>query len=171
MAANYVLIEKITVGEVNPFTVRFTNIPQTGYTDLIVKASCRSTATSNAFIGLRLLPNNSSSNGSTRWVRGSGSTASSDFDTTAIYSGESDTDGATASTFTNVEWYIPNYTSSNYKSFSIDSVQENNATAAYAHLIAGLWSVTSPISSIVLDLASGSFKQYSTATLYGIRKY
>ena len=168
--ANMIPISTVTVGSGGVATIDFTNIPQ-NYTDLMVKVSCRGDSTASAFTALRLLPNGSSSNGATRWIRGSGSAASSDVDTTGIYSGESDTDGATASTFANIEYYIPNYTSSNYKSFSIDSVHENNATAAYAHLVAGLWSVTSPISSIVLDLASGSFKQYSTATLYGIRKY
>jgi hypothetical protein len=43
---------------------------------------------------------------------------------------------ATAGTFSNSEIYIPNYTSSNQKSFSSDSVTENNATSAIAILSA-----------------------------------
>jgi hypothetical protein len=168
--ANMIPISTVTVGSGGAGTIDFTNIPQI-YTDLVLKASVRGDSTGAAFTAIRLLPNNTSSNGSTKWLRGNGSAASSDSDTTGIYSGEADTAAATASTFANIEWYIPNYGSSNNKSFSVDSVHENNATTAYAHLVAGLWSNTSPISSLILDLASGSFVQYSTATLYGIRKY
>lgn len=168
MANTYILIASNTVGSGGAATVEFTSIPST-YTDLLVKASTRGDSTAAAFTSIRLLPNGSSSNGSTRWIRGNGSAASSDLDTTGIYSGESDTALATASTFANIEWYIPNYAGSAYKSFSIDSVQENNATQAFAHLVAGLWSVTTAISSITLDLSAGSFVQYSTFYLYGIK--
>jgi hypothetical protein len=75
---------------------------------------------------------------------------------------------ATANTFSNGEIYIPNYTSSNFKSVSADNVQENNATAADGYLVSGLWSNTSPINSI--SIASGSnFAQHSTFHLYGIK--
>ena len=170
MAANYVLLEKITVGAAGAATVTFSGIPQTGYTDLVVKASTRGDSTGAAFTSIRLLPNGSSANGSTRWIRGNGTAASSDADTTGIYSGESDTASATASTFANIEWYIPNYAGSTYKSFSIDSAHENNVTTAYLHLVAGLWSDVSAITSITLDLSAGSFVQYSTFYLYGVAK-
>ena len=78
---------------------------------------------------------------------------------------------ATASTFANVEYYFPNYTSSNFKSFSVDSVHENNVTAGFSWLGANLWSNTAPITSLSFSLDFGNFVQYSTATLYGIRKY
>ena len=165
---SYVLLEKITVGAAGASSVTFSGIPQTGYTDLVVKASTRGDSTGAAFTSIRLLPNGSSANGSTRWIRGNGATASSDVDTTGIYSGESDTAGATASTFANIEWYIPNYAGSTYKSFSIDSAHENNVTTAYLHLVAGLWSDVSAITSITLDLSAGSFVQYSTFYLYGV---
>ena len=77
--------------------------------------------------------------------------------------------GYTASTFGNAELYIPNYTSSNNKSFSADSVTENNATAAYSQLIAGLWSNVTAITSLSLAPSSGTFVQHSTATLYGVK--
>jgi hypothetical protein len=76
--------------------------------------------------------------------------------------------GATASTFNNADLYIPNYAGSNNKSFSIDSVSENNGTAAVASLFAGLWSQTAAITSITLTSRNGNFDQYSTAYLYGV---
>ena len=44
MPANYVLLEKITVGAAGASSVTFSGIPQTGYTDLVVKASARTDA-------------------------------------------------------------------------------------------------------------------------------
>ena len=167
MPNTYTLIASNTLST-TAATVTFSSIPAT-YTDLLVKTSTRGDSAAAAFTSIRLLPNGSSANGTTRWIRGNGSAASSDLDSTAIYSGESDTSTATASTFASIEWYIPNYASSNYKSFSIDSAQENNTTAAYLHLVAGLWSVATAISSIELDLSAGSFVQYSTFYLYGIK--
>ena len=168
MAYTYSKISTVTVGSGGSSSIDFIAIPQ-NYTDLVVKASVRGDSTPAAFTSIRLLPNGSSSNGSTRWIRGNGAAASSDIDFTGIYSGESDTASATANTFANIEWYIPNYAGSNYKSLSIDSAHENNITTAYLHLIAGLWSDTTAISSITLDLGAGNFVQYSTATLYGIK--
>jgi hypothetical protein len=170
MPSSMTKISSVTVGSGGAATIEFTGIPST-YTDLVVKASTRGDSTGAAFTSIRLLPNGSSSNGSTKWIRGSGATASSDVDTTGIYSGESDTASATASTFANIEWYISNYAGSTNKSISIDSAHENNSTTAYLHLVAGLWSITSAITSITLDLSAGSFVENSTATLYGVTKY
>jgi hypothetical protein len=76
----------------------------------------------------------------------------------------------TAFTFGNSEAYIPNYTSSNNKSVSIDTVVENNSsTVNIVALNAGLWSNTTAISLISIVPGSGSWVQYSTATLYGVK--
>jgi hypothetical protein len=83
--------------------------------------------------------------------------------------GQGSGNGATASTFGNGEVYIPNYAGSTNKSMSADGVSENNGTEAYTDLIANLWSNTSAITSILLYPDSGTWQQYSTATLYGIK--
>jgi hypothetical protein len=75
---------------------------------------------------------------------------------------------ATANTFSNSEIYIPNYTSSNNKSFSSDSVTETNATSAIAILSASLFASSTAISSISIAPVAGTFVQYSTAYLYGV---
>ena len=75
----------------------------------------------------------------------------------------------TANTFANVQIHIPNYASSNYKSYSSDGGEENNATAAVMGIWAGLWSDTSAITEIKLeDYNGGSWVQYSSASLYGV---
>lgn len=164
--ANMIPISTVTLGSAAS-SVLFSGIPQT-YTDLMIKASSRTDAT-NSVIQLRF--NNSASGYTAKYLRGSGSAANSytesAFGNTAIY-GTYMT--AEASLFINQEFYIPNYTSSNYKSVSGDGVDERNNTAAYSMLTAGLWSNTSPITSITLLGEGNNFQQYSTFTLYGIRK-
>ena len=161
MAANMVLLEKITVGAAGAASVTFNNIPQTGYTDLKIVASARSTTTTGSVtIGF----NGVTTNLSGRYIQGVGTgTPTSSTYTTQIANMSISSD--TTSTFGNFELYIPNYTSANYKSFSVDSVTENNATTAYANLVAGLWSSTAAITSVAL---TGAFAQFSTFSLYGL---
>jgi hypothetical protein len=168
MTANYVLLEKITVGAAGAASVTFSGIPQTGYTDLVVKASVRGTYASqhrDFLIGFNGLTTNLSGK---RLL---------DFNGT-IYS-QSPTDGvfawgngatSTANTFSNIEYTIPNYTSSNYKSLSVDGVTEDNSSNGVLILTAGLWSSTAPITSISLSYDSGDLVQYSTFYLYGVAK-
>lgn len=175
MPANYVLLEKITVGAAGASSVTFSGIPQTGYTDLVVKATTRDTvAGANNGPVLMKFNGSATSDYSFRQVIGSGSAASSQNNNTIAYvdlalGSAGDSAGNTASTFTNIETYIPNYTSANYKSFSVDMVGENNATAAYAGLVAGLRSNTAAITSITMT-ANTLFAQYSTFYLYGVAK-
>jgi len=168
MPANYVLLEKITVGAAGASSVTFSGIPQTGYTDLLVKFSTRGSS-GNVYNEVTVRPNGSSANLSARILEGSG-TAASSFTTSDGWAGASVGNGATANTFSNGEIYFPNYTSSNYKSFTSDTVGETNATAAYSDLTANLWSNTAAITSIELRQAVNLFQQYSTFYLYGVAK-
>jgi hypothetical protein len=170
----YTLIASNTVGAGGVASVTFNSIPQTGYTDLVVKASAR-TAGSFVAAEFRLTFNGDTSNYSWRRLQGNGSAASSDANTTygGVYNqlillGSNNANSSTANTFGNGEFYIPNYTSSNFKSISSDLVSENNATEAYATFVAGLWSNTAAITSLSLTSNGGNFVQYSTFTLYGI---
>ena len=173
MAANYVLLAKISVGAAGASSVTFSGIPQTGYTDLVVKASAR-TGTSGEWGTL-----NAQFNGSTTTYSGvqlygtgsaAGSSSSASWGTNLIIVGRPTGATATANTFGNSEFCIPNYTSANYKSVSSDGVTENNATAALAAFVAGLWSNTAAITSIKIFDAdtAGDIKQYSTFYLYGV---
>jgi hypothetical protein len=151
----------ITVGT-SVSSVTFSSIPNT-YTDLKILCSTR-TATSAVgdavFLSL-------SGTLSAKRLQGNGASATSDTD---YYGAWNDGANATASTFGNTEFYIPNYAGSNAKSFSSDSVSENNGTTAYASIIAHLSSSTSAITSITLATESGAnFVQYSTFYLYGIK--
>jgi len=166
MPNTFSLIASSTAGAGGSASFDFTSIPST-YTDLVVKLSARNTG-ANTWINLKF--NNSDTNWTMRYFQGSGSAVSSGNDPANTYSVQSTMSTDTANTFGNAELYIPNYTSSNNKSLSIDHVTENNATTAYSSLTSLLWSNTSVINRITLTPNSGSFAQYSTAYLYGIIK-
>ncbi len=166
MPDTFIKIASVTVGSGGAASMSFSSIPST-YTDLCVKISGRSSRTGVGYDDLNFSLNGSTSSFSTRSIQGSGSSVSS-FNSTNFL-GQLDTAANTSSTFTSVDFYIPNYAGSTNKSFTSDSVQEDNATTAYSNLVAGLWSNTAAITSITLNPGVGSFVQYSTATLYGIK--
>jgi hypothetical protein len=172
MPANYVLLEKITVGAAGASSVTFSGIPQTGYTDLVVKASVRDDVASSRGAFYMTFNGSSANNYSWRELRDVDGTASSTSDSVIAYIDAGRTVGATStgSTFNNVEIYIPNYAGSTAKSASIDNVLENNAASVYySNLTAGLWSLTNAITSIGFT-CTGNFVQYSTFYLYGVAK-
>jgi len=168
MANTYTLIASSTVGSGGSAYIEFSSIPST-YTDLCVVFSARSNRSADTDpINLEL--NGSTINDSSRYLYGDGSSAASGSSTSQTEIARMPAANATASTFGNGLIYIPNYTSSNYKSSSGDSVTENNGTTAYAKLSAGLWSDTSAVTSVKITSQTGNnFVQYSTAYLYGIK--
>ena len=170
MPANYVLLERI---ELNATTssVTFSNIPQSGYTDLKIVSSYR-TNRSQIYDQLRLTFNGSSTAVySFKGITGDGAGTSSESSSSvaSIKVAPGGGNSATANTFTNDEIYIPNYLSSNNKSLSSEGVGENNATTAYVTMFAGLWANTAAINSVTLTPeGAGTFLQYSTFSLYGL---
>ena len=165
------LIETKTLGTAAA-SIEFTSIPQDG-TDLMVLFSHRSSGSSDG-LQLVLRFNGLTSGYSRRLLYDSGSTALS-------ASGSSETfarfsfvqhSGSTSNTFGNAAIYIPNYTSSNAKSYSSDSVTETNATNIFGRAIyAGLSSGTAAITSITLfEQNSVNFVVNTTASLYKITK-
>ena len=166
MANTFIKLSTVTVGSSGAASIDFTSIPQT-FTDLKIVLSARTNRAAAAdYMNISFNSNTVGFTG--RGLYGSGSAASSS--TLTREAGEIVGGSSTASVFANTEIYIPNYTSSNYKSFSTDSVAENNATASYQNLNTSLWSNTSAITSVSLTPGLGTlFNQYSTATLYGIK--
>jgi len=169
MATTFTKIASVSVGLLGASSIDFTSIPST-YTDLVVKASLRDTYTGAVTRPFILKLNGSSSSYSAKFLLGDGASASS-FSDTSGYIGYETTTTTTASTFASVDIYLTNYASSNYKSYSIDGVTENNGTTANASLVASLWSNTAAVNQVTLyPFSSNNFVQYSTATLYGISK-
>jgi hypothetical protein len=170
MPNTYSLIASNTVGGAGAASVTFSSIAAT-YTDLLIKVSARTNRSAyDEVIGVSF--NGSTSSFSWKLLNGSDPVANSASGTTNIMAGRAVSATSTASTFSNADVYIPNYTSANYKSFSVDSVIENNSTTLYdVDLHVGLWSNTAAITSIALTpFSGGSFVQYSNFYLYGISK-
>ena len=167
------LIASNTVGSGGVSSVTFSSIPAT-YTDLKIVVSPKSSYTGSYYDNMLMTFNGVGSAYSFLRFIGIGGGTSTDGPFTSqsvIYIGEIDASGGsiTSNTFSNNEIYIPNYTTSNYKSISIDKTLENNSSSNYIlGFVAGLWSNTSAISSITFTNASSSFVQYSTFNLYGV---
>jgi hypothetical protein len=176
MPANYVLLERIELNA-SAASVTFSNIPQSGYTDLKVVCSAR-TSNTNGYTGGMSLRFNGSSTAvySHRELVAATSTPSSGSGSSLSYMRLADAVGSslTASTFGNQEIYIPNYTGSANKSVSVDGVAENNASTDYTwqeKLLAGLWGNTAAITSVTLyggDAGTLDFLANSTFSLYGL---
>lgn len=164
MANTFELIASSTVGSGGAASIDFTSIPST-YTDLCLVASLRGSVGNDYG---KVIINGSSTGYSRRTLQGNGTgatsaTFTSEFFNTMVKSTD------TANTFSNVQFYFPNYAGSTNKSVSTDAVTENNATAAIALMQAVLWSNTAAITSLSLTQDGGNLVQYSTAYLYGVR--
>jgi hypothetical protein len=164
MANTYELISSVTVGATSVANMEFTSIPAT-FTDLLLKISCRNDRSGSLNDAVTLQFNNDSS-GSGKRIFGNGSAITNGASRYVIDNGPT----STANTFANIEFYIPNYRTSLNKTYSAEGVMENNATTAFATLVAGIWTSSAAITSIrIVEEVGSNFVQYSTAHLYGIK--
>lgn len=172
MPNTFVAISTITVGSGGAANIEFTSIPST-YTDLCLITSLRTTATAYTVADVYLNINNSTNKMSTKIVYGNGTAVGSTgySNQTAPWTLSACSNIATTNTFSNNQAYFTNYanTSSN-KTIILDSITETNAaTLVIDGFVAGLYSETNAITSIKLT-CDDNFMQYSTATLYGVKK-
>ena len=158
------LVSTVTVGAGGASSIEFTNIPQTGK-DLLVLLSLR-----NDSSGAQNIRFNSDGGDNYEYIRqrGNGSTVSV-FSSVPFTTDGIDFYGAvetayTANTFSNASIYVSNYTVSQHKSVSIDTVSENNGTLAFQEITAGLWRNNNAITTCTVRL--GTSVQHSTASLY-----
>lgn len=171
MATTYELIASTTLGTAAA-NIEFTSIPAT-YDDLCLLVTLRSDVTGgDGFDSFNMRFNgDNGSNYTYRRIRGDGSgVASATATQTAMTTGYYNLANSTSNCFGNGEIYIPNYAGSTNKPVSATTVAEQNSSTAYIAAIAGLWSNTSAITSILLRPQSGNFVTNSSAYLYGITK-
>jgi len=163
------LVSTVTVGSAID-TISFASIPAT-FTDLLITISAR---TEGAAAEVAMSINGTGGTLVTvRSLEGSGSAASS-FNRSGTspsrFIGRTPGPSETSNTFSNISVYIPNYAGSANKSYSADSVYENNATSAKQNITAGLWASTSAITSLDFIGEGWNFVAGSTISLYGILK-
>jgi hypothetical protein len=163
----YQLIETVTVGAGGATSIEFTEIPQDGV-DLVVLTSVRvSSGTGASRIAEIQFNGDVNNNYPNVYLQGSASVVSSGGYNFRGLRHLADSSSQTSNTFSSGFVYISNYTSSNQKSVSIDSVTETNATDAQQMISAGQFTQTSPITSLRV-YAPDTAVQYSTASLYSI---
>ena len=157
----------------NQSSVTFSNIPSS-YKDLHIVASTRCTDTTSpfGFDNVYINFNNSISNYSVGVFRNiDGTTSTTSF--TNNFIGDCPNNNASANTFGIFDIYIPNYSSSNPKSFSVVNITESNTSIGNdmsQYYVGGLWSNNEPINSIRFTVGSGdSFTASSSFYLYGIK--
>jgi hypothetical protein len=148
-------------------TISLTSIPDT-YTDLMLIISAR--GANSPFLGMAF--NGTAAGFSNRQLGGDGANVSSNT-RSDTYVGSTTGNSYTANTFGPCQVYIPNYASSNYKSFSGEVIGENNSSTSNQNIMAGLWSNSAAINSIqIYNWWTGDAQQdlatYTSATLYGI---
>lgn len=166
--ATFEKITTVTVGSGGASSIEFNPISGS-WTDLCIKISARYNASATTGYCVAAF-NGSTSSFSITGLYGGGSGSAGSFTTPSNFVGEIVGNSATASTFSNLEMYIPNYAGSTHKSYSVDSVGENNATTSQATFTSGRWANTAAITSITFTPNSGNFMEHTTATIYGIKK-
>lgn len=164
----YVAIAK-TVLTTSQSSVTISAIPST-YTDLLLVISARDSIGSvNGAIEARLNGTATTASDTYLYTFSTSSVGSSrDTGGNTIYFGRYPGSTATSNTFSNIEIYIPNYTSSTNKVASVTAVSENNSSSPIIDARANLSAVTAAVSSIVL-YPSSSFVSESRFDLYGIK--
>jgi len=171
MPSTYTLIKGETLAS-SAASYTFTAIPST-FTDLVLRMSIRTGAATN-FSAIYIEYNGDSTNtfGSNTWLEGNGASASSSrysnitgFDPSTSVNAST----TTASTFSNVELYLPSYTASQNKPFSFFNAMENNSTTGYLKTHAGLYRTNSAISQIKVQTQANTFVTGSSFYLYGIK--
>jgi hypothetical protein len=160
------LISTVTVGAGGAASIVFGSggtIPQT-FTDLLLVLSGRTSDGTGAYQTVTLSINGSTANQSERYIYTTGSsTTGTTYSQVELWASGN---GSSANIFGNMQLYIPNYFGSATKPMSWDVTADNNGSSCIQVVGAGLWSNTSPITSLTLN---ANFVQNSTASLYGIK--
>jgi hypothetical protein len=169
MPDTFIKIASVAVGSGGAATMAFSSIPST-YTHLVLVTSNRLTG-SNPTVNLRFNSDTTQTNYYRKILLNYGAGVSTNSTNDQGGAGYATYSGYTASTFASTSILIPNYLSANQKSYSADSVAENNSASDYfSGIFAGLWNGTAAITGITIYPAdSTNWVQYSTATLYGIK--
>jgi hypothetical protein len=170
MPNTFVKLATATVGAGGASTIDLTSIPS-GYTDLCLKVSMRTNRADTADPVLVTFNGVTTGYRENRfWADGSSVSA---YGSTQIEAQYANSTNSSANNFASLDMYITNYAStSQYKSFNYACTVQQTSNPMYTVYLDGIWSNTAAINRITLDPIYGSnMVQYSTATLYGIKKH
>jgi hypothetical protein len=168
MANTYTLIEAQTLAS-SASTITFSSIPAT-YTDLVFKISIRVSSANPINSYTFRFNSDSSLIYSSNYIANRNGAVDVNMDSGSSALGNAIVNGGTSTTntFTSFEMYMPNYTSTTSKPFSVNAAVENNsATSNDLRADAGLYRNTTAITSI--NLSGATFVTGSSFYLYGIK--
>lgn len=157
------LISSTTVGVAGAASITFSSISN-AYTDLFIVLSGRATSAGNNTLNF----NGSASSFANKTIYSFSSSAPATF-TGSTDIGRSTSTSDQANDFGAMTIHIPNYASSVYKPFFVDSTAASY-NGGYVFQNAGVWQNTAAITSVTINPPGGTFVQYTTAYLYGIVK-
>jgi hypothetical protein len=165
--SGWVVIGHAELASGSQATIDFTSIAQ-DYTDLYLVASLR-TNRNDMYDDFRIQLN--TTDGTSRIFYGDSSNHSTFTQPTMLNIGSAG-NTTTSGIFGNASVYIANYSSTTAsKILTFDGVGENGATRSYQAFSIGVWNNNSAVNAVKIQPGDGtSFSQYSSATLYGIKK-
>jgi len=156
----YTALANITLGS-SAASVTFSSISQS-YRDLVLIAQIGGTTGNYALAYLN--GNTTSSNYSVVWMRGTGSAAGSSAGATSLLDTGIGTDGASLGT--NFMMNIMDYSATDKHKTVLTRF---NTTSDSVWAITSRFASTSAVTSVTLNLFSGSFASGSTFALYGVK--
>jgi hypothetical protein len=170
---DYESIATVNVGSGGASSIAFASIPST-YTHLQIRGIARSSTASSGIVPIYAQINSTSTNQTSHWVYGDGSTATATNATNAnlIYLGYIGQNTTTASTFGAAVVDVLDYANTNkYKTFRILSGVDLSGSGRVGLFSGFLYANTNAISNITLYANAGgdSFAEYSSFALYGIK--
>jgi hypothetical protein len=166
-------IATVTVGSGGAANVEFTSIPST-YTHLQVRILARSTRTTSETDYMNVtLNSDTGANYSYHYLQGDGSSAAAGASASInqAYSSYIGSDGASNSNIFGVNILdLLDYANTNKNTtFRFLGGMDNNGTGGKVALMSDAWYNTNAVTSIKFAPSTGSFKQYSSFALYGIK--
>lgn len=170
--ATFILIQSITVSGTSQASLDFTSIPAT-YTDLCIVFSGRDYSYTAANSSVYLAFNNTTANTVSQYLySGNGSSAGTGSANSAIsFVGQQPGANIANNVFGSAVVYVNNYTLSQHKVIgnTAGANSTTNGTGVWGITQSGTrWSDNSVINRLTLT-CDGSFKQHSSAYLYGIK--
>lgn len=170
LTPSYESIATVTVGAGGSTSIAFSSIPST-YSHLQIRSIAKDG--SSGGVGWMLMRYNGSSTGSDYiylgYLLGDGSTASTAIAVTSTYTYAGQIGGSTSTTFGAGIIDILDYANTNkFKTVRIQSSIDNNGSGSVI-MTEGAYLQNTAISSLTITPANGSFAQYSTFALYGIK--
>lgn len=170
MASTFVLLKRVELTAAAS-SILIDSIPATGYTDLRIDGSFRSSGGGNVgSVVVNMAINGLTTNRDNRRLYGA--TTPGEDQGTGTGGAQSMTSVGTANTYSSVTWYIANYNTTDYKPYRIEGAAPNSSSTYWEHdSVAGLWSSSSTVSSLTFTPSDGTtFVAGTTISIYGISK-